>query len=100
MKWEQFARRQVWTQILLYLIFLGCWTVTALAAAIRGDDYSGQIWRIVFEVEAIMLLVYFVFVEISEVYGTYTRHSKWKAEKLRELEAEVQDVNPLWSDSQ
>jgi hypothetical protein len=100
MKWRHYGRRGLAIQMCIYVVFLTLWTAITLSA-FEGERllYRQQPWRIAVDSTGVLILLYFVVIEFLEIFRALRRHRAWRTQRIRDIEDELQSVNPTWEDA-
>ena len=100
LKWKHYGGRGLAGQISVYVVFLALWTTITLAA-FEGErlDYRARPWRIGVDLAGVLFLLYFVIVEVREIWAAVRRHRAWRAQRCRDIDKELVNVNPAWEDT-
>lgn len=102
-KWNQFGRRGTYMNICVHALFVMIWTalgVTLHMGEDLGTNYyhppSKYWWRIILEILACLMTLYFIGVEFFEITASKDAHEKWKTWRIRQLEKDLEYCHPRW----
>jgi len=100
-KWNLFARKYSWIELIVNLFFTSIWLVLAILVPRDGQFHtpvSNQAWRIVLEAIFLMMSTYFAIKEAMTSRNMHRIDSQWKEWMARNLEDELEHCHPKWPD--
>ncbi|XP_065663270.1 uncharacterized protein LOC100211734 [Hydra vulgaris] len=98
-KWQLFAKRGSTYTLLINLYFTLIWTFLGIFIP-RDRNYYSPLsknwWRLVLEINGVMLTGYFIFMELSQLRKIENAHNMWRQWRTKHVEKDLRYCHPRW----
>ncbi|XP_066925009.1 uncharacterized protein [Clytia hemisphaerica] len=98
-KWNLFGKRGSAKMLALNLLDTLIWTILGILLP-RDHQYyypfADNWWRLALELFGVLMTVYFIVMELTEVRNNEKKHNHWRQWRTRHMEKDLEYCHPRW----